>query len=341
MEPSKVNSTVLTKDYSNMMKGVAVLLMIIHHLWGFPCRVPGLHILHVEEQIGIASKICVSIFMFLSGYGLYYTFKKNGTVRVTKRLKAIYERFWKVFFVFVPLGFLFFDRSFHLQEFLLNLLCLDDSYNLEWWFMGTYIELVLVLPLVLRMEDKRCFLIVVLAIAILLRCLSELFELNSGGAASHIHQFGYYFPVFYLGVFFCKYSCFEKFQRLTYNKLIGCGVCVVMTAIAFVIRSKWDITEMTILMTPLFIYLFVAFFGVIGKANQVLLFFGKHSMNMWLVHTFFCYYYFQKEMLVLSRNAIVDYVLIVAVSLVSSMVINSLWATINWMLKNNLRTFSK
>lgn len=29
-------SVVLTKDYSEMVKGVAVLLMIIHHLWGFP-----------------------------------------------------------------------------------------------------------------------------------------------------------------------------------------------------------------------------------------------------------------------------------------------------------------
>ena len=55
--------TVLTKDYSNMMKGVAVLLMIIHHTWGFPCRIPELHILHMEELIGIASKICIYIYV--------------------------------------------------------------------------------------------------------------------------------------------------------------------------------------------------------------------------------------------------------------------------------------
>lgn len=109
--------TVLTKDYSNMMKGVAVLLMIIHHAWGFPCRIPELHILHVEEQIGIASKICVSIFMFLSGYGLYYTFNRNSSIHLEKRLKAIYERFWKVFFVFVPLGFLFLTELFIFKSF--------------------------------------------------------------------------------------------------------------------------------------------------------------------------------------------------------------------------------
>ena len=317
--------TVLTKDYSNMMKGVAVLLMIIHHTWGFPCRIPELHILHMEEQIGIASKICVSIFMFLSGYGLYYTFNRNSSIHLVKRLKAIYERFWKVFFVFVPLGFLFFDRTFRLQEFLLNLFCVDYSYNREWWFMGTYIELLLVLPLVLRLDTKKYFLVAVLLVAIALRFLSGFFELNSGGANSHIHQFGYYFPVFYLGLFFSKYSLFERFQRITCNRLIGCVVCVIMTVVAFVIRSKWDITEMTILMTPLFIYLFVVFFRLIGNVNKVFLLFGKHSMNMWLIHSFFCYYYFQKEMLMISDNAIVAYVLLVVMSLLSSMVIDLIW----------------
>lgn len=199
MESTKSNSVVLTKDYSNMMKGVAVLMMIVHHLWGFPCRIPGLHILHIEEQMGIASKICVSIFMFLSGYGLYYTFKRNGSVHVVKRLKGIYERFWKIFFIFVPLGFLFFDRSFHLQEFLLNLFCLDYSYNLEWWFMGTYIELLLLLPLVLRLDTKRYFLIAVLGIAIFLRCLSGFFELNSVGGRVTLTPIWLLFPCLLFG----------------------------------------------------------------------------------------------------------------------------------------------
>lgn len=98
-----------------------------------------------------------------------------------------------------------------------------------------------------------------------------------------------------------------------------------MTGLAFVVRSKWDITEMTIVMTPLFIYLLAVFFRTIGRANQVFLFFGKHSMNMWLIHTFFCYYYFQKEMLMVSSNAVVDYVLLVVVSFMSSMMVDYFW----------------
>lgn len=102
-------------------------------------------------------------------------------------------------------------------------------------------------------------------------------------------------------------------------------ICLVLTGMAFVVRSKFGITETTIVMTPLCIYLFVVFFRKIGRANQVFLFFGKHSMNMWLIHSFFCYYYFQKEMLMVSNNAIVDYVLLVAVSLIVSIVIDKIW----------------
>ena len=105
--------------------------------------------------------------------------------------------------------------------------------------------------------------------------------------------------------------------------------CIVLTGLSFTIRKKWDVTEMTILMTPLFIYLFVVFFRLIGKANKVFLSFGKHSMNMWLIHSFFCYYYFQKEMLMVSDNAVADYVLLVAVSVVSSMGVDWVWGYIN------------
>ena len=142
------------------------------------------------------------------------------------------------------------------------------------------------------------------------------------GGSSHLYNFSYYYPSFFLGLLFCKYALFEKFRAFMRRESACVAVCVVLTGLAFVIRKKWDITEMTILMTPLFIYLFVAFFRLIGKANKVFLFFGKHSMNMWLIHSFFCYYYFQKEMLMVSDNAVVDYVLLVAVSMLASMIID-------------------
>lgn len=326
---------VLTKDCSNMIKGIAVLMMIMHHLWTFPDRIPGLALLNVETQIGSAAKICVSIFMFLSGYGLYYTYAHKGSIRVWHRVKNVYKRFWKVFFIFVPIGLIFLSKPFSIVEFLQNLFCLKFSYNQEWWFLGTYIELLLVLPIVLLADAKKYFPYLIVVSAIILRGMTEVFDLNWGGI-SHVHMFCYYYPSFFLGLLFCKYSWFEKFKAVFKKETLRTSICILLTGIAFVIRSKFGITEMTILITPLFIYIFAVFLRMIGKASKAFLFLGKHSMNMWLIHTFFCYYYFQKEMLMVSDNAIVDYVLLVAVSLVASMMVEWVWRGIhkatNWIL---------
>lgn len=182
----KVNKceTVLTKDYSNMVKGMAVLMMIMHHIWGFPAKIPALPLSNLEVQLGAAGKICVSIFMFISGYGLYYTFNKKGTIQVWHRVWNVYKRFWQVFFIFVPIGFLFLSKPFDIWEFLQNLFCLKFSYNHEWWFLGTYIELLLVLPVVLLADKKKYFPYLVVGSAVLLRGLSHAVDINSGGQAS-------------------------------------------------------------------------------------------------------------------------------------------------------------
>lgn len=173
--------SVLTKDYSNMVKGMAVLMMIMHHIWGFPEKIPALPLSNFEVQLGAAGKICVSIFMFISGYGLYYIFEKKETIRVWHRVWNVYKRFWQVFLIFVPVGFLFLCKPFDVLEFLANLCCFKFSYNQEWWFLGTYIELLLVLPVMLMANQKKYFPYLIVGLSVLLRGLSGLINLNSGG----------------------------------------------------------------------------------------------------------------------------------------------------------------
>ena len=64
------------------IKGAAVLLMLFHHLTGFPYRFPvgfgGFSTLIPAgylEAFGTAAKICVPMFFFLGGYGLYCKWK--------------------------------------------------------------------------------------------------------------------------------------------------------------------------------------------------------------------------------------------------------------------------
>lgn len=72
----KKNHT-LTKQDSAALKGIAILLMIFHHCFLDPSRFAG-HIVSFAPfsqsaivSLSYFSKICVGIFAFISGYGLY------------------------------------------------------------------------------------------------------------------------------------------------------------------------------------------------------------------------------------------------------------------------------
>ena len=54
------------------IKGIAIILMVAHHMWGFKS---------VDDApmligLGKAGKICVAIFAFISGFGLYLSYTR-------------------------------------------------------------------------------------------------------------------------------------------------------------------------------------------------------------------------------------------------------------------------
>lgn len=68
------------KNVTSQMKALALLLMLVHHLWKHhemihygPLSYSG-----ILEQIGLFGKICVGIFLFLSGYGLMASAEIRG-----------------------------------------------------------------------------------------------------------------------------------------------------------------------------------------------------------------------------------------------------------------------
>lgn len=70
------SSTFLTREQSLYIKGFAIILMFIHHLFYFADRIPkSAEILWLfndnsfEVTLGLWGKYCVSIFLFISGFG--------------------------------------------------------------------------------------------------------------------------------------------------------------------------------------------------------------------------------------------------------------------------------
>jgi peptidoglycan/LPS O-acetylase OafA/YrhL len=166
MEPLKLQ---LTPVQSEILKSVALLLLLCHHLFYIPTNlfedfsVAGIH--DIVNKTAMACKACVPFFVFLSGYGLAASAERTGIVDIKRffmrRFTKLYLNYWLVWLIFVPVGVLFFGISFEsvyghehtaagLVADFLGLLNITGAYgyNPTWWFYSCIILLYVLFPFI-------------------------------------------------------------------------------------------------------------------------------------------------------------------------------------------------
>lgn len=129
----------LLKSESLQMKGVAIMLMALLHLFNrtenvdlcinsvFLFGVP------LTSQLAKFAEICVPLYLFLSGYGLYILYLKNSNIKPLKRIFKLYLNFWTVFVIFIPIGCILKPAQYPggLLDFAENVTAWKTSYNWE------------------------------------------------------------------------------------------------------------------------------------------------------------------------------------------------------------------
>lgn len=185
-------------NVTNACKGVATLMLLWHHL--------APHCVHsgpVVEMVGAYGKICVSIFVMLSGFGLMRS-NRQGVGGQVFRILRLYSNYWIVAAVFIALSWLFFGRSvyvifpdnrtwIHVAAELLGLhtFC---GINPTWWFVKTILILYLLYPVLSWLMSRQWVYPVIISIV-------SLFLLNQNP--------GIWIIPFTLGMLLAKYNVFE------------------------------------------------------------------------------------------------------------------------------------
>ena len=206
---------------TNVLKGLAIMLMLIHHLfWKQNGLYDDVHLFgdyYVVNQIGIFSKVCVALFVFLSGYGLTVQMEiKEGVIELSKfylhRFKKLYLNYWFIWLIFVPISVVVFGRTFETAfpektyvHVLLDIIGIHQwfypskpySYNATWWFYSCIISLYLLFPFLYTMMKKSIVALILLAIVITFLPFSIL-------------SIQYYIVVFVLGMLIAKYKNVHK-----------------------------------------------------------------------------------------------------------------------------------
>lgn len=153
----------LTKDQVKITKGLAILFMLFLHLF---CRTDTADYYNVYLRVGdtpliyyfaLFTEICVAIYAFCSGYGLFYSFqnsrggygRKNGF-----RILKLLCNYWVILLLTCAAGLLL-GRGSEIPgsawDLVAHVLLLKKSYCGAWWFLQTYVLLVLLSPLLFRL----------------------------------------------------------------------------------------------------------------------------------------------------------------------------------------------
>ena len=299
---------VIKRTDTDYLKGIAILLMLAHHLFAFPERIlPPSRFIHIfqgcplEEYVGLFGKICVPVFLFLSGYG--FAVKGIFSFRYyTEKVLRFLRIYWFYFIVFVPIGLVFFHGVTFFESstlryeakpslVLLNFFALTFSYNGEWWFVQPYLLLVLSAPFFIKGAKRPIFLIICSAV-----CAEISMYLNSRHFdtpyISAVQYMYWQFP-FMMGILFGQYRI-RISSVLSYAEKKGRIIPAVISV--FSVWLLWHFFEVNglVLATPLFVYCCLSVLRMIKMKGAIIGFIGSYSFPVWLIHSFFCYYYWQE-----------------------------------------------
>ena len=340
----------MTLSESNQIKGIAILLMLLLHLFNTYDyqNIYDPYILingtPLTFYISLFADCCVVLFLFCSGYGLYFSYKKKGGAELyfksfPRRLKSLYLKYWIILILFCfILGPLLGETPYPgtLQTILLNLTAIDTSYNGAWWFFTTYVLCLLLSPILFKYNTVSVIFIffVIYTIGYIQRFKSIIEVSNPimNWAITEVALLGNSLLPFLLGAYFVKLNLLNHLRKLS--------VCQINWFAKNTILYFFLLT-MFILKTYV-PSLFVAIFTGVGLIICYLLidkpliiesffsYLGHHSSNIWLSHMFL-YVSFEtlSRYVYLTNDPVIIFCSLLIMSILFSYLINGIESFIN------------
>jgi len=304
------NSIYIHKGYpfdvtaTNACKGVALLFLLWHHLFNqYPEY--GFYIFLTSQL----AKVCVSIFLILSGYGLSESIKnkKLGLFTFYKNhLTKLYLNYWLIAALFVSIGIIFMNYPLESAyndhaylKFLVQMTGLhrwiypELGYNATWWYMSTIIPLYLLFPVIYLLTKKGGLWFFSFMLLIMF-----LFPIDVLTGNVIMHFLLWSIP-FCFGVYISHRNGFVVINLLLKKTSIlhfGILACLII-GVAFLRQSEFFINSLKIdwLLGSLIILFTFELSNLSYIIKRILSFLGNQLFNIFLFHTFIFYYYWQDK----------------------------------------------
>ena len=331
----------ITRDKTKILQGVAILCMLGLHLFNrseisnyydvsLYVNIFGTPI-SLLTIISYSFDCCVPIYLFCSGYGLAKNYIDNDIQynnKNLKRIKNLLYRYWLIMIITCIVGYCMGMRDVYpgsLINFISNIFLLKSSYVGAFWFVQTYILLVILSKKIFEIIEKYeykmvivvSFLLYILAFIIekkiLVISMNELLSLFINALMLLLRsQFSFVIG----GIFASKTIINQNIEKILSNNIIAGLILICIISIkGIVLRSM--------IFAPFSAIVFIILLcchSMTMPTQKILLYFGNHSTNMWLTHMQY-YMIFASSFVFMSRNVFIIFITLIILSLVSSYVI--------------------
>ena len=343
-----------TKENTMAVKGIGILMLLSFHCFSNNDRitVPGTDItvdfwpftkefgMFLSDQMGV----CVAIFAFLSVYGMTLSIKKSYPgYEMNERQAALYviKKYLSILFLFF-IPFLFCElvtwkkgflsmygdtRAKQMCNILMDMFCVSDIFGSHmivrtWWYMSFLVMITVFMPALIHLYKRYQWLMIpVVLIPIIL-----FLDLNQ----RMIRWIG----VVPIAVCFADQRVFERLKEFEItgkrklDKIIKFAVSTVVLYVLFLVKIRFlsnvriRFTINTV-MIVLLIYWCYEFFIELLVIKQVLQFLGRHSADMFFVHSFIRQLWYKQELYSL-ESAVLIYLVLLGSSLLISIALDLL-----------------
>lgn len=345
-----------TKEHTMQMKGIAIIILLFHHCflnaqrwatvpyeklattkgWGYYPISFAPFSSHTIQYLASFSKICVAMFVFMTGYGMWVSYesqKKKTTMSnyIKKRMVTLMTGFLIIFVVTeilaIPTGRFIevYGHDFRSVVYMiidalgLAKLLGTPLFCLTWWYMSLAIVLIMIFPFVHSIMEKYQWVVVVASIIVPRAC--------GFGQSTDLFR---YLLAYTLGMYFAQHDLLarikEKFmEQNVAGKLLSLIVSLIGLEVIIKCRQNawigwkyldfWDGFAAMYVIVISYIYILNGKWIVKGLG-----FLGKHSMNIFLIHSFYRDVFFH-EFTYSFYYAWLDYIVLMAISLVTSIVL--------------------
>lgn len=342
------------------VKGVAILFLYAYHCFSQTKRMAGYPVSfypfsqEVIMYICDAMNICVGMFTFLSVYGLTISCKKiNASLEISKKQYAesmikryikLMMNFWVIFLIFEILH-PFFSNEYEYGISKIDIVSnfLTDMFGFTyilstprlcgaWWYMGLAVFIICIMPFCLNLYRKYGISILILFVFIPLCFIAE---------ATHMTRWLLTIP---FGIICADCGVLERLKATVIfskikNKQLNKIFKFILLTVVFIVFIKLRESVFGRADGPRYlidgtfsvfaVYYVYEFFVDMPYVGEVLEFLGKHSLNMFLTHTFIRWVWF-REFTYSLKYAIVIYGFLLVTTILISVAIEALKKVIKY-----------